>query len=77
MQFARWFQARPRMAQQYRLNIGTIVVDTMLKVRLVKSRPKVATAFRGDRVLGEVEEGFINQLSAGDTFFVRRTGLAL
>lgn len=64
--------AHPRMAQQYRLNIGTIVADTMLKVRLVKHRPKsgskARSVFRGGRILGEVEEGFIDQLSVGDTF---------
>ncbi len=60
--------SHPGMAQQYRLNIGTIVADSMLKVRLVKRRPRAATAFRGGRVLGEVEESFIDQLSVGDTF---------
>ena len=30
--------ANPRVAQQYRLNVGTIVEETMIKVRLVRSR---------------------------------------
>lgn len=53
----RWRVANPRIAQQYRLNVGTIVEAPMLKVRL-----------RGGRQLGEVEEYFIEQLSPGDTF---------
>ncbi len=60
--------AHPRIAQQYRLNIGTIVADVMLKVRLVKRRPKSGMVPRGGRMLGEVEEGFIDQLAIGDTF---------
>ena len=34
----RWRVANPRVRQSYRLNVGTIVEDTMLKVRLVRSR---------------------------------------
>ena len=30
--------SHPRIAQQYRLNVGTIVEETMIKVRLVRSR---------------------------------------
>ena len=49
--------ANPRVAQQYRLNVGTIVEAPMMKVRL-----------RGGRVLGEIEEHFIEQLAPDDTF---------
>jgi ATP-dependent helicase Lhr and Lhr-like helicase len=64
--------ANPRVAQQYRLNVGTIVEETMIKVRLVRSRhtgggPSGVIA-RGGRVLGELEEYFIEGLSPGDTF---------
>jgi ATP-dependent helicase Lhr and Lhr-like helicase len=62
--------AHPRFAQSYRLNVGTIVEDEMLKVRLVKPRRvdgRFLPAF-GGRLLGEVEEWFINSLSIGDTF---------
>jgi ATP-dependent helicase Lhr and Lhr-like helicase len=64
--------ANPRVAQQYRLNVGTIVEETMIKIRLVRSRhtghgPTGAVA-RGGRVLGELEEYFIEGLSPGDTF---------
>ena len=64
--------SHPRIAQQYRLNVGTIVEETMVKVRLVRSRhtgqgPTGAIA-RGGRMLGELEEYFIEGLTPGDTF---------
>jgi ATP-dependent Lhr-like helicase len=49
--------ANAHVRQQYRMNIGTIVEATTLKVRLGRGR-----------VLGEVEEYFANGLVAGDTF---------
>ena len=65
-----WRVAHPRIAQQYRLNIGTIVEAPMLKVRLV--RPGAARRGkpmgRGGRMLGEIEEAFIENLAPGDTF---------
>ncbi len=96
--------AHPRVAQQYRLNVGTIVEAPMLKVRLVGRRsanslpPRGGGAGRGGshngsrrgfphplptrgrgadisaprlvggRVLGEIEEYFIEQLPPGATF---------
>ncbi|MGA0564691.1 ligase-associated DNA damage response DEXH box helicase [Ancylobacter sp. VNQ12] len=59
----RWRVANPEVAQQYRLNVGTIVESTMLKVRLTSAKARF-----GGRVLGEVEEYFAEQLSPGDTF---------
>jgi len=57
--------AHPRLAQQYRLNIGVIVEDPMVAVKLQgKGRPAGA----GGRKLGELEEYFIEQLVPGDTF---------
>ena len=62
----------PRVAQQYRLNVGTIVEETMLKVRLVRSsrggQGPTGVIGRGGRVLGELEEYFIEGLTPGDTF---------
>ncbi len=57
--------AHPRLAQTYRLNAGVIVEDPMVEVRL-QSRGKPTGA--GGRRLGQLEEYFIEQLSAGDTF---------
>ncbi len=54
----------PRLAQQYRLNAGTIIEAPMLKVRLVGGSRRLA----GGRVLGEIEEYFIEQLPIGATF---------
>ncbi len=69
-QDGRFRLAHPRLAQQYRLNIGTIVEAEMLKVRLVspKRRSSRGILGTGGRVLGEIEEYFIEQLSPGDTF---------
>src|SRR5690606_1466418 len=64
--------AHPRLAQQYRMNAGTIVESPMLKVRLVGRKgapsPKRALPTYGGRVLGEIEEDFIGELALGDTF---------
>ena len=57
--------AHPRIAQQYRLNVGTIVEAPMIRVRLARLKGGVLA---GGRVLGEVEEYFIEQLTPGDTF---------
>lgn len=46
----------PRMARQYRMNIGTIVESPMMKVKL------------RNRTLGSIEENFVVNLSPGDSF---------
>ncbi len=63
----RWRIANPRVAQRYRLNVGTIVEADMLKVRLVRSRASRLIP-RGGRLLGEVEEYFVETMVPGDTF---------
>ena len=65
---SRWRITHPRVAQRYRMNVGTIVEADMLKVRLVRSRASSAFIPRGGRLLGEVEEYFIETLTQGDTF---------
>ncbi len=57
MEDGRYRVAHPRVARQYRMNAGTIVAAAMIKIR-----------FRRGRVLGEIEEWFIEQLAPGDTF---------
>lgn len=68
----RWRVANPKVRQSYRMNVGTIVEDDMLKVRLVRSRGggtgATGVIARGGRLLGEIEEAFIEGLSPGDTF---------
>jgi ATP-dependent Lhr-like helicase len=60
-----WRLAHPLLAQKYRLNVGTIVEDPMIDIRLQsKGRPTGA----GGRTLGQLEEYFIEQLLPGDTF---------
>jgi ATP-dependent helicase Lhr and Lhr-like helicase len=63
----RWRVSNPMIAQRYRMNVGTIVEADMLKVRLVRSRASKMIP-RGGRLLGEVEEHFIEMLVPGDTF---------
>jgi ATP-dependent Lhr-like helicase len=62
--------SHPKIAQQYRLNVGTIVEAPMLKVRLVRSKAdgRRTPVGRGGRWLGEIEEWFVEQLALGDTF---------
>jgi ATP-dependent Lhr-like helicase len=60
--------AAPRIAQQYRLNVGTIVDTPMLKVRLVSARGSKGRTRQGGRVLGEISEGFVEQLPPRATF---------
>jgi ATP-dependent Lhr-like helicase len=65
-----WRVRDGRVAQQYRLNVGTIVEATKVKVRLARAnrtRPGQVLP-KGGRVLGEVEEDFAETLTAGDTF---------
>jgi ATP-dependent helicase Lhr and Lhr-like helicase len=68
----RYRVAHPRIAQQYRLNVGTIVEADMLRVRLVRSRAggsgQSGPIGRGGRVLGEVEEYFVETMTPGNTF---------
>lgn len=51
-----WRAAGPRIARQWRMNVGVIVEAPLLKVRV------------GGRYVGEVEEYFANGLEPGDTF---------
>ena len=67
--------AHPRFARQYRMNAGTIVEADMVKVSLARKPGRGAArggpgqgAILPGRVLGEVEEWFIEQLAPGDTF---------
>ncbi len=70
-----------RARRCYRLNVGTIVEEQMLKVRLVRSRRggagSTGTIGRGGRMLGQIEEYFIEGLVVGRHFRVRRRGRAL
>jgi ATP-dependent Lhr-like helicase len=51
-----WRLTDPRLARQYRMNVGTIVEAPVMRVRLGRKR------------LGEVEEMFVAMLGPGDTF---------
>jgi ATP-dependent Lhr-like helicase len=64
--------AHPRLAQQHRLNIGTIVDSPMLTVRLIgrsrRRKPWPEPPLARGRALGEIDEDFIGALVPGDTF---------
>ena len=62
-----WRVSNAKIAQQYRLNAGTIIEAPMLQVRLTRHRGKGANV-RGGPVLGKIEEGFLESLTPGDTF---------
>lgn len=66
-----WRLTHPRFAQQYRMNAGTIYEAPMLNVkvtRFAKKDRKGIMPVRGGRVLGKLEEYFLEQLLPGDTF---------
>jgi len=61
--------SHPRLAMAYRLNMGTIVEDEMIKVRLAHVKRRLGKrVVVGGRSLGEVEEWFISQLTIGQTY---------
>ncbi|MET0220247.1 MAG: ligase-associated DNA damage response DEXH box helicase [Tardiphaga sp.] len=66
----KWRVTNPRVRQMYRMNVGTIVEATMLKVKLVRGggKGRSGALARGGRVLGQIEEGFVEGLVIGDTF---------
>ena len=69
----RWRVTNPKVRQMYRMNVGTIVEDTMLRVRLVrggngKGKRATGALARGGRMLGQIEEYFVENLIVGDTF---------
>ncbi len=66
MKDGRWRVSHPMIAQQYRLNVGTIVEAPMLNIRLVRGKTKSALA--GGYSLGKIEEYFLETLTPGDTF---------
>nr|WP_287183061.1 ligase-associated DNA damage response DEXH box helicase [Rhodovulum sp.] len=58
----RWALRDPRAAQAIRMNLGTIVEEEKLKVRMKPAR--------GGAALGEIEEAFAATLTPGDTFLI-------
>ncbi len=56
-----WHLTDRRLVRGYRMNIGTIVVAPVMRVRLGGSRGR-------GRPLGEIEEYFVSMLTPGDSF---------
>ena len=67
-----WRLTHPRFAAAYRMNAGTIYEPPALAIRVTKGKllPSGQPKSRGGggRVVGKLDEFFINQLTAGDTF---------
>ena len=67
-----WRITHPSVAQQYRLNAGTIIEAPMLNIRMTRQRGKAGTAsaktLRRGPTLGKIEEMFLEMLTPGDTF---------
>jgi ATP-dependent helicase Lhr and Lhr-like helicase len=62
-------------ARRWRMNVGSIVADPVVKVRQVSpggskraSMPRGGSGVMGGRVVGEIEEYFVSSLSPRDTF---------
>ncbi len=79
-----WRIANGRVAQSYRMNVGTIVEADLLTVRLVRGKGAgspdgayTGPLRRGGRVLGQIEEYFIESLAPRDTFLFGGEVLAL
>jgi len=62
----RWRIPNAKVAQAYRMNIGTIVESAMLKVHLGRMKAGARAGF--GRLLGEIEAYFAEGLTPGDTF---------
>jgi ATP-dependent Lhr-like helicase len=60
-QDGKWRVRNQQTAMRHRLNVGAIVSPEMLSVRLARGN-------RAGRKIGEVEEGYLEQLEPGDTF---------
>ncbi len=64
-----WRLAHPQLTLRYKMNMGTIVANEMMKVRLASIRSRLGKrTVLGGRVIGELEEYFLSQLAVGDTF---------
>ena len=66
----RWRVRNQDAAQRHRMNVGAIVEIPVLNVRVVSGRnaKRSAKTMVGGRKIGEMEEGFLEQLSPGDAF---------
>ena len=60
-----WRLSHPRLAQGYRLNVGVIVEEPMLDIKVLAKGRSIGA---GGRLIGRVEEYFLETLAAGDTF---------
>jgi ATP-dependent helicase Lhr and Lhr-like helicase len=66
-----WRARNDDIRRQHRMNIGTIIEDPMISVRMVsfvKNTAQDRKLMRPGRKLGEMEEYFFEMLTPGDTF---------
>ncbi|KAA0971157.1 ligase-associated DNA damage response DEXH box helicase [Aureimonas fodinaquatilis] len=62
-----WRITHPDVARNYRLNAGTIIEAETLNVRLVRRKTRASIGM-GGKVLGKIEENFLETLTPGDSF---------
>ncbi len=77
-QSGEWRVRNPSLAQQHRMNVGAIVEAEMMDVRLAHRpregtragapQPPALAPLTAGRILGRIEEYFIEGLTPGDTF---------
>ena len=60
-----WRVRNAQIAQRHRMNVGAIVDTPVLSIRVASPR---AGKRVGGRKIGEMEEGYLEQLASGDTF---------
>jgi ATP-dependent Lhr-like helicase len=64
----KWKVRNAVTAQRHRMNVGAIVAAATLNVRIASRRGGAAKQLIGGRKVGEAEESYFEQMTAGDTF---------
>jgi len=64
----RWRARDAEIAQNHRMNVGTITAAATLNVRMASRRSGSTRQWVGGRKIGEAEEHYFEQMTPGDTF---------
>ncbi|WP_333592284.1 ligase-associated DNA damage response DEXH box helicase [Brevundimonas sp.] len=63
-----WRARDAQIAQNHRMNVGTITAAATLNVRVASRRGGTALRWVGGKKIGEAEEHYFEQMTPGDTF---------